>query len=145
MCEENVSDTLGYMAPELFFEGAKSSKEVDVYAFGIVIHEVITGARHRVSEFLLSAIGDPRSNRLNGPVAIGSGRGTWEFSERCCDGNFERRPTAIDALEYFKHVAMTSTIVGPGLMIPVHGTTDEFDTDSGEYCEFHDPNSVSLL
>lgn len=145
MCEENVSGTLGYMAPELFFEGAKSSKEVDVYAFGIVIHEVITGARHRVSEFLLPVIGGPGSNRLNRPVAIGSGRGTWGFAERCCDESFERRPTARDALEYFKHVAKNSTIVGPGLIVPAHGTTDEFDTDSGEYCEFHDPDSVSLL
>ena len=71
--------------PELFFEDAKSSKEADVYTFGIVIHEVITGAQHRMSEFLLPVMGGLRSNRLNGPVAIGSGRG---FAERCCDRNF---------------------------------------------------------
>ena len=127
-------------APELFFEDAKSSKEADVYAFGIVIHEVITGAQHRMSEFLLPVIGGLRSNRLNGPVAIGSGRGTWGFAERCCDGNFGRCPTAADALERFKHVAKTSAIVGPGLTTPSHGMTDEFDTDSGDYREFHGPD-----
>ena len=77
------------MDPRAIFEDAKSSKEADVYAFWIVIHEVITGAQHRMSEFLLPVMGGLRSNRLNGPVAIGSGRGTWGFAERCCDGNSE--------------------------------------------------------
>ena len=130
--------------PELFFEDAKSSKEADVYAFGIVICEVITGAQHRIFEFLRPVIGSPRSDRLNGPVAIGPGQGTWEFAERRCHGNFERCPTAADALEHFKHGAKTSAIVGPGLMTPFYGTTDEFNTNSGDYCEFHGPDSISL-
>ena len=42
-----------------------------------------------------------------------------------------------DALERFKHVTKTWAIVGPGLTTPSHGMTDEFDTDSGDYREFH--------
>src|SRR5579872_4674107 len=36
--------TAGYMAPELFCAGAEASKEADMYAFGMVVYEVITGA-----------------------------------------------------------------------------------------------------
>ena len=33
------------MVPELFSTDAEPSKEVDMYAFGMVVYEVITGAR----------------------------------------------------------------------------------------------------
>jgi serine/threonine protein kinase len=141
------------MAPELFPEGAKSSKEADMYAFGMVVYEVVTGARpfgcHRIGELFLLTTRGVRPNRPEDPAAIGFGEGTWEFIERCWDRNWGRRPTAREALEHFKHVAKTSTIVEPGSLISAHGTANE--TSSGtvgstrSFCECRGPSTASPL
>jgi serine/threonine protein kinase len=95
------------MPPELFSENSKVSKEADMYAFGIVVYEVVTGAypfeRRRTDEL---------PNKPGDPVAIGFGEGTWEFAERCWRKR-ELRPTAGEALEHFKRVARDSKVVGP--------------------------------
>ena len=144
--------TLGYAAPELLFEGAVPSKEADMYAFGMVIYEVITGTRpfgqHRVPELLLLTTRGVRPNRPEDPVAIGFGQGTWEFTEECWDENLERRPTAGEALEHFERVAKTSTIVGPGPTIQVNEADEapsRSDSGSIDYCECREPDSVSPL
>ena len=57
----------GYMAPELFSNDPELSKETVMYAFGMVIYEVVTGARplgqRRMTELLLLNARDTRPNR----------------------------------------------------------------------------------
>ena len=125
----DVGGTFGYMAPELFSEGAKPSKEVDIYTFGILVYEVVTGARafepRRAEELLPPIPMSIRPHRPEDPVAIGFGQGTWEFAEKCWNGNREKRPTAREALEHFKRVVRTSIAVDPGPKVPVYGAAGE--------------------
>jgi len=58
----NPVGTLAYMAPEQL-KGEKLSPETDVYAFGLLLFEMVTGGRAFPSETLLSGI----ARRLNGP------------------------------------------------------------------------------
>ena len=144
--------TLGYIAPELFSEGAEASKEADIYAFGMVVYEVITGTRpfgrRRVIELPLHTARGGRPIRPEDPEAVGFGQGTWEFTERCWDGSQERRPTAREALEHFERVAKTSMVVKPGPTIPGHGAADEEPSKSdstSNYCERRGHHTVSPL
>ena len=149
-CRADAGDTFGYMAPELFSRGAKPSKEADMYAFGMVVYEVITGARPFRQcwplELPLLITRGVRPNRPEDPVAIGFGQGTWEFVVRCWDGNRERRPTAGEALRHFEQVARASTVTDPGSTISVHGADDktpsELDIDPERYRECRGPDSI---
>ena len=114
------------MAPELFSEGSKASTGADMYAFGMLVYEVITGARpfgnRRPAELTLFTLQGGRPLRPEDPVAVGFSRGTWEFTERCWDGNPGRRPSSREALEHFERVARVSSDVDPGPTITVHET-----------------------
>ena len=116
--------TFGYMAPELFNEDARDSKEGDMYAFGMLVYEVITGSRpfehHRMIELPRLTIQGSRPPRPEDPVAVGFGQGTWEFVEKCWDKNPELRPSATEALDHFKRAARTSTDVDPGPTVSIH-------------------------
>jgi serine/threonine protein kinase len=98
-----------------------ASKEADMYAFGMVVYEVIMGsipfdAATSLPKFAFQSSGPPRPED---PVGIGFGKGTWEFIEKCWDKDPERRPTAREALEHFGCAARTSTVVDPGAMMPL--------------------------
>ncbi|KAF9642474.1 kinase-like protein, partial [Thelephora ganbajun] len=124
-----VGGTPGYMAPELFSEGAKTSKETDMYAFGMVVYEVITGVRlyrdRRPFELPLLTTRGLRPPRPEDLETVGFGEGTWEFTEKCWNEDGRRRPTARGAAEHFERVARTSTVVDPGPTIPIHEPAGE--------------------
>ncbi|KAF9644426.1 kinase-like protein [Thelephora ganbajun] len=116
--------TFGYMAPELFSEGANVSKETDMYAFGMVVYEVITGVRlyrdRGPFELPLLITQGLRPPRPEDPDAVGFGEGTWEFIEKCWNKDRKQRHTAREAAEHFERVARTSTVIDPGPTIPIH-------------------------
>ena len=129
---ESIKDaggTFGYMAPELFQQNAKPSEEADIYAFGMVVYEVVTGTRpfrrYKVVELPLLTTQGLRPIKPEDPVAVGFGSGTWEFVERCWDGNFDRRPTAGEAVVHFEFIAAASTDVDPGPAFLTNLTDDE--------------------
>lgn len=139
--------TFGHMAPELFSENGEASKEADMYAFGMVVYEVITGAlpfgHHKMMELPMLTIIGSRPPRPEDPAAIGFGQGTWEFMEQCWDENPKKRPTAREALVHFGRIARTSTIVDPGPTIPVDEPV--LERNSRDLCRFRGPHSVSVL
>jgi serine/threonine protein kinase len=120
----NGGGTFGYMAPELISEGAEPSREADMYAFGMVVYEVVTGTRpfgHRNHvELPVLTLQGSRPYRPEDLVDAGFGHGTWEFAERCWDENPTLRPSAREVLVHFERVARTSRDVDPGPTIPVH-------------------------
>ena len=139
---KDAGGTFGYMAPELFQEGAKHTKEADVYAFGIIVYEVITGARsfgrRRPAELPMRAILGLTPARPEDPVASGFGQGTWELIAKCWYAIPQRRPTAREAWEHFERVAATSTSVDPGPVPSAqeeHGGAPEADISSRSFCE----------
>ena len=106
------------MAPELLSGSSGVSKEADMYAFGMMVYEVIAGAKpHRlrkVWEITTLTLQGWRPPRPEAPMPAGFGQGTWEFTERCWDGDPTQRPSARAALEHFERVARLSTVVDPG-------------------------------
>ena len=124
-----LGGSFGYMAPELFHEDAKRSEETDIYAFAIIVYEVVTGirtdGRYRIRGLPTLITPDLRPIKPEDPVAIGFGSGTWEFIEKCWDGNCESRPTAGGAAEHFEWIAATSTDIDPGPIPWAHSVGDE--------------------
>ena len=70
------------MAPELFQRNSKPSEEADIYAFGMVVYEVVTGTRqfrwYKVVELPLLTAQGLRPIKPEDPVAVEFGSGTWE-------------------------------------------------------------------
>ena len=143
--------TFGYMAPELFSTNAEPSKQADMYAFGMVIYEVITGARpygkRKLVELRLLTTQGLRPCKPEDPMPIGFGQGTWEFAERCWEENRTKRPSAREALDHFERVARTSTVVGPGLTIrePVGEVPPRPENSSRNLCEYRGLDVVYRL
>lgn len=106
------------MAPELFLENARPSQEADIYAFGIVVYEVVAGVgpfgQHRVMQLHVSTTQGLRPVKPEDPVAIGFGLGTWEFIERCWDKDHGKRPSVREAVEHFEGIVTVSAAVDPG-------------------------------
>ena len=115
--------TFDHMAPELFSQDARASKQADMFAFGMVVYEVIAGTspfrRHRMTETPALILQGRRPPKPEYPAAIGFGQGTWGFAERCWDEDPARRPTARNSLEHFEHAAIYSKDVDPGPKVPV--------------------------
>ena len=126
---KDAGGTFGYMAPELFQKSAKPSQEADVYAFGMVVYEVVTGTRpfkqHKMVELPMLTTQGLRPAKPEDPVAVGFGSGTWEFIEKCWDRSCEERPTAGAAVEHFDRVAATSMDVDPGPVLRPDAVDDE--------------------
>ena len=127
--------TFGSMAPELLSEGVKVSKEADMYAFGMVVYEVIAGVQpyrlRKVWEIAILTIQGSRPPKPQAPVPAGFGQGTWEFAEQCWDENPTRRPSAGAALEHFERVARVSVVADPGPAIRIQEPAGELSSGTG--------------
>ena len=133
----DAGGTVGFMAPELLISGAEVSKEADVYAFGMLVYEIIAGVQpyglRKVWEVPMLTLQGWRPPRPDAPVPAGFGQGTWEFAERCWDGNPTRRPSARAALEHFERVAKISTVVDPGPAIPIQEPSPVAESSTGKF------------
>ena len=140
----DVGGTWGYMAPELCLEDGKRTKEADIYAFGMVVYEVITGSspfrQHVRARLPMLAASGSRPERPEDPIAGDFGQGTWEFIERCWDQNPQQRPMAKGASEHFERVAATSNVVAPS-PVPTAPIVDD-ESSSGpdstrNFCKYY--------
>jgi serine/threonine protein kinase len=142
--------TCSHMAPELLLPEAfgldgRVSKQADIYAFGMVVYEVLTGRipsagiGHGFAEIVVQVMQGKRPGKPENAEDIGFGRGTWELVQRCWDENRDRRPTVEDIFKHFKRVARTSKDVPPGsaALAPVveveRPTASEPDSRSGKF------------
>ena len=88
-----VAGTPGYLAPELL-QGQPPSQASDLYAFGVVMHEVFTGQRPAISRETGSAIVSPRLGNLKVPSYCSS------LIKECLELDPQRRCQAFEhALE----------------------------------------------
>lgn len=112
------------MAPELLHPGkfglssCQASKQADIYAFGMVVYEVLTGRppfrRTRHPEVVLLVMEGKRPWKPEIAGDIGFGGGTWELVEQCWDQERRERPTVEQVSEHFQRVARDSSIIPPG-------------------------------
>ena len=119
------------MAPELLYpekfglRSCKVSKQADIYAFGMVIYEVLTGRppfgaeKRRHPEIILRVLEGKRPRKPEKAGDIGFGGGTWELVQKCWHQDREERPTVERISKHFQHVERTSSTVPPGPTIPV--------------------------
>jgi len=156
--------TWSHMAPELLFPekfglpDGRISKQADIYAFGMVVYEVLTGRipftgeGRWFAEIIMRVMEGKRPSKPENADDIGFGRGTWELVQRCWQENRDRRPTVDDVSKHFQRVVRTSKAVPPGSAMLVreieHPTVSEPDSSSGDYVRLFDPSlqmSTSLI
>ena len=123
---DEYKGTWSHMAPELLFPtkfgllDGRVSKQADIYAFGVVVYEVLVGRTpfggegHPITAILMMIMEGKRANKPENADAIGFGTGTWELVQRCWHQNRDKRPAVEDIRKHFQRVARTSTVVPPG-------------------------------
>lgn len=133
------------LLPEEFGLDGRVSKQADIYAFGMVVYEVLTGRipfageGRGFAEIVLRVMKGRRPSKPENAEGIGFGKGTWKLVERCWEEDRERRPTVDDVSKHFKRVARTSEVVPPGsatlarVVEVEHPTTPEPDSFSGNF------------
>ena len=129
--DDEFKGTLSHMAPELLYPekfdlfGCNVSKQADIYAFGMVVYEVLTGyhpfgaEKFRGPEIILRVLDGKRPRKPEKVGNIGFGGGTWELVQQCWHQDREERPTVEKISEHFQRVARTSLAVPPGPTMPV--------------------------
>lgn len=148
---DETKGTWSHMAPELIFpekfggEDGRISKQADIYAFGMVVYEVLTGRTPFAGEgrwFAEIIMGVMKGNRPSKPENaedIGFGKGTWELIQRCWNENRDGRPTVDVISKHFQRVAKTSKAVPPvstTLVLEVwRPAVSEPESNSGNYGE----------
>lgn len=162
---DETKGTWSHMAPELLFPekfgrlDGRVSKEADIYAFGMVVYEVLTGhipfagEGRWFAEIIMRVMEGNRPRKPENADRIGFGKGTWELVQRCWDENRDRRPTVQDISKHFQHIAKTSKIVPPGqatLVRDVMRPAPVFKPDSSsenfsKHLVSRMPNQISLF
>ena len=123
--------TLMFMSPELLvpsnfgFAESKPTPEADIYAFGLVIHQVcdhdrghppfaytfqvLTGElpfpRLGVAEIAVKVLGGVRPNKPENASNIGFSDSLWSFARRCWDHRMGLRPKAAEVVSQLKRAA----------------------------------------
>ncbi|XP_062187256.1 serine/threonine-protein kinase EDR1-like [Phragmites australis] len=90
--------TLPWMAPELLtMSGTKVSEKIDVYSFGIVMWEILTGEDPYDGMHYGGVIGGILSNTLRPPVPASCNPEWRKLMEQCWSTEPERRPSFTEA------------------------------------------------
>ena len=125
---DELVGTWSHMAPELLFPGkfglsdGRVSKQADIYAFGMVVYEVLTGRAPFAGEvrgpanIIMRVMEGKRPSEPEDAEGIGFGKGTWELVQLCWNETRDERPTAVDISKHFHRVARTSNVVPPTLV-----------------------------
>ena len=113
------------MAPELLCPGkfekssTRPTQPADIYAFGMVIYEVLTGLQpfHEQKwgqfEIVFHVINGVRPTKPANARQVGFGDGTWELVEGCWVTEPARRPAIDQVLAHLTSAAAHSKVVSP--------------------------------
>jgi len=130
------------MAPELLYpsrfnqSSARPTQPADIYAFGMVMYEVLTGSqpfydqKWVVSELTYRVVDGERPAKPGNAEQVGFGGGTWELMEECWMEEPTRRPAIDRVLAHLARVAASSTVVDPTPEEPHESTSDSLKSGS---------------
>ncbi|KAF9781215.1 kinase-like domain-containing protein [Thelephora terrestris] len=139
---DNAGGTFLYMAPELIApstigsSSARPTKPADIYALGMVILEVLTGALPFsekgwvTTEVTYRVVSGERPTKPDDAEQIGFGGRTWELVEECWVQQPTRRPKIEQVLAHLTRVAASSTVFGPTPEIVLSVDASESDSSS---------------
>ncbi|XP_015690837.1 probable LIM domain-containing serine/threonine-protein kinase DDB_G0287001 isoform X2 [Oryza brachyantha] len=106
--------TLPWMAPELLtMNGTKVSEKVDVYSFGIVMWEILTGEDPYDGMHYGGVIGGILSNKLRPPVPTSCNLEWRKLMEQCWSTEPEQRPSFTEVAIRLRSMLDASQIVTP--------------------------------
>ncbi|GLT38611.1 hypothetical protein SLA2020_128480 [Shorea laevis] len=125
---KEIAGTPGYMAPESFHT-RKATVETDVYAFGVLILEVVCGRKpeheHGIVDWVwenygMDRIGDVVDVRLNGDFKKGEAECIVRLGLACCHPNPYERPLMRTALQVLTGEAAAPVVLKekPAFMWP---------------------------
>lgn len=137
------------MAPELMYPSKFNlhnphlSREVDIYAFGMSIYEVVTGVRPfvaegmRKEELMFVVIEGGRPAKPANAEAIGFGNGVWDLMEKCWSQDRTQRPGTWDVRLRLRVAASLSSDAPPGprIEIPLTRNISTCSTTSNAFCK----------
>ena len=111
-----------YMAPELLDperfgkKNSRPTKPADMYAFGMVIYEVLSGLDPfhdkkdiAVLSLIRLVVGGTRPTKPGNAEEIGFGNGTWELMKECWKPKSWKRPTIEPVLAHLRCLASRDT------------------------------------
>ncbi|KAF9785442.1 kinase-like domain-containing protein [Thelephora terrestris] len=118
-----------YLAPELIYPRrfgltrGDPSKEADVYTFGLLVLEVLTGKvpfdGTKGKQMVYSIIGGSRPTKPGNATKIGLSDQLWEFLEACWQGDRTLRPQMQEVeVEVGKAAAPSETHMPPRRLVP---------------------------
>ena len=120
-----------YMAPELLDSGGvRPTQPADIYAFGMVIYEVLTGCdpfhdyNLGVIQLLILISNGGLPKKPSNAKEIGFGSETWELVEECWRDKPTGRPTIERVLAHLAHNSSGTDILKiPNLQVSLHSYT----------------------
>jgi len=142
MTTVTAGGTPAFMAPELLCptkfnkSSARPTQPADIYAFGMVIYEVLTGLQpfHEKKwneyELVYNVMTGARPTKPADAEKIGFGNGTWELVEECWIAESTRRPTIDQILTHLTSVAAHSKAVDPTPAKPCEAVVGSAMSDS---------------
>src|SRR6202453_3030514 len=101
-----IAGTPGYMAPELL-RGQRPTKATDIYALGVVLHQVLTGGRPIESEMGLSVSPRPALRSVHAPAQL------VQAVESFLSPDPERRNSAFERVQPAQESATTIATFSP--------------------------------
>ena len=141
MSTTTAGGTSMFMAPELLCPrnfnqtSSRPTQPADIYAFGMVIYEVLTGFhpfhenKWGEPELVYNVMTGVRPTKPADAERIGFGNGTWELVEGCWVVDSTMRPAVDEVLIHLTRVAACSEVVGPTIDKPRESTIDSTLSD----------------
>jgi serine/threonine protein kinase len=97
-----VLGTVHYAAPELLVENPDLTPKVDVWGFGLILYEILTGSAVFPRSLSLSEVHEKLRNRYRPPAPNGYGEYIKRLIRRCWSQDPSSRPTFDEILQEFQ-------------------------------------------